>query len=84
MKFASERCEFEDLQFSDIDDAVKLFTDDKVREYLEEDKRGHGGSMANMLIHGKVLMDKHNIVDKLREEAKAAKKPYKSLYSEGN
>ena len=34
MKFASERCEFEDLQFSDIDDAVKLFTDDKVREYL--------------------------------------------------
>ncbi len=34
MKFATERCEFEDLQFSDFDEAVNLFTDDKVREYL--------------------------------------------------
>ena len=41
----------------------------KVREYLLEDKRGHGGAMANMLINGKVLYDKNGIVDKLRNEA---------------
>ncbi len=45
----------------------------KVREYLQEDKRGHGGAMANMLIHGQVLLDKHGIVDKLKQEAVQAK-----------
>lgn len=45
----------------------------KVREYLNEDKRGHGGAMANMLLKGKVLFDRNNIVPILREEAKAAK-----------
>ena len=33
----------------------------KVREYLNEDKRGHGGSMANMLLHGHILLDKNGI-----------------------
>lgn len=45
----------------------------KVREYLQEDKRGHGGAMANMLLKGKVLLDKNNIIPILKEEAKAAK-----------
>ena len=40
-----------------------------IREYLEEDKRGHGGAMANMLLNGKVLYDKNGIVEKLKEEA---------------
>ena len=40
-----------------------------VKEYLYEDKRGHGGSMANMLINGKVLMDRHGRVDELRNIA---------------
>ena len=44
----------------------------KVREYLE-DKRGHGGAMANMLLKGKILFDRNNIVPILQEEAKAAK-----------
>ncbi len=47
----------------------------KVREYLEEDKRGHGGPAANMLLNGKVLLDRNGIVDILKEEAlKALKK----------
>ena len=45
----------------------------KVREYLEEDKRGHGGSMANMLLHGQVLLDRNGIVEILKQEALAAK-----------
>ena len=45
----------------------------KVREYLEEDKRGHGGSMANMLLHCQVLLDRHGIVEELKEEAQVAK-----------
>ena len=40
-----------------------------VRQYMLEDKRGHGGAMANMLINGKVLFDKNGIVDILRDEA---------------
>ena len=40
-----------------------------VKEYLYEDKRGHGGAMANMLINGKVLMDRHGLIDDLRIEA---------------
>lgn len=44
-----------------------------VKEYIKNDKRGHGGSMANMLINGKILFDKNNIVPKLKKEAKKAK-----------
>ena len=35
----------------------------KVKEYLLEDKRGRGGSMANMLLNCQVLLDKHGIID---------------------
>lgn len=45
----------------------------KVKEYLLEDKRAHGGSMANMLLNGKVLLDRHGIIEKLKEEALKAK-----------
>lgn len=45
----------------------------KVREYIAEDKRGHGGSMVNMLLNGKVLLDKNNRIPKLQKEAKKAK-----------
>ena len=53
----------------------------KVREYLSEDKRGHGGAMANMLLHGQVLLDKNGIVEILKEEAKQAviKQPEKDM-----
>ena len=53
----------------------------KVRGYLEEDKRGHGGSMANMLLHGHILLDRNGIVEKLKEEAKQAlvKQPEKDM-----
>ena len=53
----------------------------KVRGYLEEDVRGHGGSMANMLLHGQVLLDKNGIVEILKEEAKQAikKQPEKDI-----
>ena len=53
----------------------------KVREYLNEDKRGHGGAMANMLLHGQVLLDKNGIVEILKEEAKQAliKQPEKDM-----
>ena len=40
-----------------------------VREYIYEDKRGHGGAMANMLINGKVLMDRNGLIEQLRGEA---------------
>jgi predicted nucleotidyltransferase len=43
-----------------------------VREYILEDKRGHGGAMANMLMNGQVLLDRHGIVDELKKEAIAA------------
>lgn len=42
----------------------------KVIGYLNEDKRGHGGPMANMIINGKVLFDRNNIVPRLKEEAR--------------
>lgn len=45
----------------------------KVLEYLQNDKRGHGGAMANMLLKGKVLFDRNNIVPFLQQEAQAAK-----------
>lgn len=41
----------------------------KVRHYMQEDKRGHGGAMANMLLNGKVILDKNNIVPVLKQEA---------------
>lgn len=44
----------------------------KVREYIQNDKRGHGGPMANMLLKGKIIYDKNNIIPILQEEAKAA------------
>lgn len=45
----------------------------KVKEYLLEDKRGRGGSMANMLLNCQVLLDKHGIIDELKKDALAAK-----------
>ena len=45
-----------------------------VREYLQNDKRGHGGSMANMLLKGKIIIDRHNIIPDLQKEAQIAKK----------
>lgn len=44
----------------------------KVKEYLLEDKRGHGGGMANMLLNGQVLLDRHDIIKKLKQIAKKA------------
>lgn len=41
----------------------------QIREYLKNDKRGHGGPMANMLLKGKVLFDRNNIVPVLQKEA---------------
>ena len=46
----------------------------KVKKYMEEDKRGYGGSMANMLINGKVLYDKNNIVPNLIKDANKYRK----------
>ena len=42
----------------------------KVIEYLKEDKRGHGGTMANMLLNCRVLYDKNNIIPNLKKQAK--------------
>ena len=44
----------------------------KVKEFMYKDKRDHGGPMANMILNGKVLYDKHSIVDNLKQEALAA------------
>lgn len=41
----------------------------KIKEYMYGDKRGYGGAMANMLLNGKVILDKNNIVDGLKQEA---------------
>lgn len=46
----------------------------QVREYLKNDKRGHGGSMANMLLKGKVILDRNNIIPYLKKEARKYKK----------
>ncbi len=53
----------------------------EIRHYLEKDKRGRGGCMGNMLLHGKVLFDKNGIVEILKEEAKQAanKQPEKDI-----
>ena len=45
----------------------------KVREYLENEKHEHIEAMANMLLNGKVLFDRNNIVPILREEALSSK-----------
>lgn len=34
MKFQTKRCKYEDLRYTDIDEAVKLFTNEKVRKFL--------------------------------------------------
>lgn len=44
----------------------------KVPAYIKEDKRGHGGPMANMIINCKVLYDKNGIIPKLKKQAKKA------------
>ncbi len=50
----------------------------KIIKYLQNDKRGHGGPMANMIINGKVLYDKNNLIPKLKRKAKYYKnKPVK-------
>lgn len=41
----------------------------KIREYILDDKRGHGGPMANMLANGQVILDKNGIVNELIKEA---------------
>lgn len=41
----------------------------KVMQYMKNDRRGHGGGMANMLINGKELYDPEGIVKKLRKKA---------------
>ena len=35
----------------------------KVIDYLKNDKRGHGGSMANMLINGKLIYGNNSIIN---------------------
>ena len=40
-----------------------------IGDYMRNDKRGHGGSMANMLINGKLLYGNKEIVKKLRRRA---------------
>lgn len=42
----------------------------KIIEYMKEDKRGHGGPMANMILNGKVLLDKNKIIPNLKRKAK--------------
>lgn len=41
----------------------------KVIEYIQNDKKGHGGSIANMLINGKVILDKNGIIENLKKQA---------------
>lgn len=41
----------------------------KIREYILDDKRGHGGPMANMLANCQVILDKNGIVNELIKEA---------------
>ncbi len=46
----------------------------KVEDYILNDKRGHGGSVANMLINGKLLYGNQRIVNKLKKKALIALK----------
>ena len=41
----------------------------KVIDYLKNDKRGHGGSMANMLINGKLIYGNKELIKKLKKKA---------------
>ncbi len=41
----------------------------KVIEYLKNDKRGHGGSMANMILNGKYIYGNKELLKKLRRKA---------------
>ena len=41
----------------------------KVIDYLKNDKRGHGGSMANMLLNGKLIYGNKEIIKKLKKKA---------------
>ena len=42
----------------------------KIIEYLKNDKRGHGGSMANMLINGILIYGNKSLVNKLKRKAR--------------
>ena len=42
----------------------------KVIEYLKNDKRGHGGSMANMIINGILIYGDKNYHNKLKRKAR--------------
>ena len=41
----------------------------KVIDYLKNDKRGHGGSMANMLINGKIIYGNKELIKKKKKKA---------------
>ena len=41
----------------------------KIIDYLKNDKRGHGGSMANMLLNGKLIYGKKKVINKLKKKA---------------
>ncbi len=44
----------------------------KVIEYMDNDGRGHGGPMANMLVHGKLIYGNQKVIEKLRRKAQNA------------
>ena len=41
----------------------------KIEEYMENDKRGHGGPMANMIYNGKLLYGNKRLINKLKRKA---------------
>ena len=41
----------------------------KVEDYIENDKRGHGGAVANMLLNGKLLYGNRVVIEKLKRKA---------------
>ncbi|MBQ4031205.1 MAG: nucleotidyltransferase domain-containing protein [Bacilli bacterium] len=41
----------------------------KIEEYLLNDKRGHGGPMANMIINGKLIHGNRVVVERLKRKA---------------
>ena len=40
-----------------------------IKKYMADDKRGFGGAMANMLLNGKVLFERKDVIKDLKEEA---------------
>lgn len=73
----NDNAEYRERGNKKIDDyLIEYFINpvDLVREYLQNDKRGHGGAMANMLLKGKIIIDRHNIIPDLQKEAQIAKK----------